>query len=319
MGDAESGDRGVAKRFVIPAFRRPCECGSGICIRRAICAFEPMSAGRRCEPVQPAKYAAITAAAMRATGSKIAIDGNKSSFSELRVSGAYQMNATGDPPLRADFPIEIRATDGHLLITAFMPMEEYIAGVLAGETGNFKSDEALKAMAVAARTYAMHFGSRHALEGFEFCDTTHCQDLRIAGIDAHLRSIADATAGEVLWYDGEPAATYYHANCGGTTEDGHFVLGNNEPRAPFLVQHSDQYCVRNGSTQWRTEVAKRELQHALAADGVVVPGTLRTRVYSASHAQRTSRVSARHRQQHHHGAGARVSALPSVATLDGTA
>ena len=187
----------------------------------------------------------ITAAALRATGSKIDVAGNKSSFSEVRMSGAYQMNATGDPPLRADFPIEIRAGDSHLLITAFLPMEEYIAGVLAGETGNFKSDEALKAMAVAARTYAMHFGSRHALEGFDFCD-------------------------------GEPAATYYHANCGGTTEDGHFVLGNNEPPAPFLVQHSDQYCVRNGSTQWRTEVAKRELQRALAADGIVVPGALRT-------------------------------------------
>ena len=218
----------------------------------------------------------IATAALRARGSKISIGGNKSSFSELRISGAYQMNAQGDPPLHADFPIEIRASEGHLLVTALMPMEEYIAGVLAGETGNFKSDEALKAMAIAARTYAMHFGSRHPLEGFDFCDTTHCQDLRITGINAHLRSIADATAGEVLWYDGEPAATYYHANCGGTTEDGRFILGNNEPRAPFLVQHSDQYCVRNGSTQWRTEVSKRELQRALATDGVVVPGTLRT-------------------------------------------
>jgi stage II sporulation protein D len=222
------------------------------------------------------KMTPVTTAGVRATASKIEIEGDKSSFSELRVSGAYQMNASGDPPLRADFPIEIRASDGHLLITAFMPMEEYIAGVLAGETGNFKSDAALKAMAVAARTYAMHFGSRHALEGFDFCDTTHCQDLRLSGINAHLRSIADATAGELLWYDGEPAATYYHANCGGTTEDGHFILGNNEPRAPFLVQHSDQYCVRNGSTQWRSEVAKRELQRALAADGIVVPGTLRS-------------------------------------------
>jgi stage II sporulation protein D (peptidoglycan lytic transglycosylase) len=218
----------------------------------------------------------ITAADLRAKASRIAAAGNKSSHSEIRVSGAYQMNATGSPPLRADFPIEIRAGDSHLLITAFLPMEEYIAGVLAGEAGNFKSEEALKAMAVAARTYAMHFGSRHALEGFDLCDTTHCQDLRIAGIDAHLRSIAEATAGEVLWYDGEPAATYYHANCGGTTEDGRFVLGNNEAPAPYLVQHSDPYCVRNGSTQWRTEVAKRELQRALAADGIVVPGALRT-------------------------------------------
>jgi stage II sporulation protein D len=221
------------------------------------------------------KTSDITSSAVRAAASKIEVEGSKSALAELRVTGAYQMNAAGDPPLRADFPIEIRASESHLLITAFMPMEEYIAGVLAGETGNFKSDEALKAMAVAARTYAMHFGGRHALEGFDFCDTTHCQDLRIAGIDAHLRRIADATAGEVLWYDGEPAATYYHANCGGTTEDGRFILGNNEPRAPFLVQHSDQYCVRNGSTQWRSEVAKRELQRALAADGIIVPGTLR--------------------------------------------
>ena len=220
------------------------------------------------------KTIAITAAALRATASRVAIDSDKSSFSELRMSGTYQMNATGDPPLGVDFPIEIQAADGHLLVTAFMPMEEYIAGVLAGETGSFKSEEALKAMAVAARTYAMHFGSRHALEGFDFCDTTHCQDLRIAGINARLRSIANATAGEVLWYDGEPAATYYNANCGGTTEDGRFVLGNNEPREPFLVQHSDQYCVRNGSTQWRSEVAKSELQRALAADGIVVPGNL---------------------------------------------
>ncbi len=227
---------------------------------------------RTCTTCTPTTIAAMV---LRARGSKIEVTGNRSSFSELHVSGAYQMNSQGDPPLRADFPIEVRASEGHLLVTALMPMEEYIAGVLAGETGNFKSDEALKAMAVAARTYAMHFGSRHALEGFDFCDTTHCQDLRITGINAHFRSIADATAGEVLWYDGEPAATYYHANCGGTTEDGRFILGNNEPRAPFLVQHSDQYCVRNGSTQWRTEVAKRELQRALAADGIVVPGTLR--------------------------------------------
>ncbi len=222
------------------------------------------------------KMTAITSVAARGTDSRIVIEGDKSSFSDVRLSGTYQMNATGDPPLHFDFPIDIHASDSHLLITAFMPMEEYIAGVLAGETGNFKSDEALKAIAVAARTYAMHFGSRHALEGFDFCDTTHCQDLRIAGIDVHLRRIADATAGEVLWYDGEPAAAYYHANCGGTTEDGRFVLGNNEPRAPFLVQHSDQYCVRNGSTQWRSEIAKIQLQHALAADGIVVPGVLRT-------------------------------------------
>jgi len=226
---------------------------------------------RECASCKPTSVTTLT---LRAVGSSLQMDGDKSATGDLRVTGIYQMNAIGDPPIRADFPIEVRTLDGRLLITGLMPMEEYIAGVLAGEAGNFKSDEALKAMAVAARTFAMHFGSRHALEGFDFCDTTHCQDLRIAGIDAHLRSIANATAGEILWYDGEPAAAYYAANCGGNSEDGRFILGNDEARAPYLHQHSDQYCVRNGSTQWRSEVSKRELQRALAADGIVIPGTL---------------------------------------------
>jgi stage II sporulation protein D (peptidoglycan lytic transglycosylase) len=227
---------------------------------------------RRCATCKPAPLATL---ALKAIGSSIQVDKGKAT-AEMRISGAYQMNAGGDAPLRADFPLEVRANNSHLLVTALMPMEEYIAGVLAGETGNFKSDEALKAMAVAARTFAMHFGSRHALDGFDFCDTTHCQDLRIAGIDAHLRSIAQATAGEILWYDGEPAATYYAANCGGESEDGRFILGNDEAPAPYLLQHSDQYCLRNGSTQWRSEISKRDLQRALADDGIVIPGALRS-------------------------------------------
>jgi stage II sporulation protein D len=218
----------------------------------------------------------LTTLAMRAAGSRIQIGGMKDTATEVRVSGAYQVTAVNAPTIRADFPIDVRASDGHLLVTASMPMEEYIAGVLAGETGNFKSDEALKAMAVAARTYAMHFGSRHSVDGFDFCDSTHCQNLRIADATPRLRQIAAATAGEVLWYGGEPAATYYHANCGGTTEDGHYILGNDEQVAPYLKQHSDAYCVRGGTDQWHTEVRKRELQTALAAEGVNVPGPLRS-------------------------------------------
>ena len=257
-------------------FRGQFVSASGICIaprELRLRANAGQAQLRRCPTCKLAPFAALT---LQAVGSSIQVDNDKAATGEVRISGAYQMNAPGEPPLRADFPIEVRANDGHLLITALMPMEDYIAAVLAGETGNFKSDEALKAMAVAARTFALHFGSRHALDGFDFCDTTHCQALRIAGIDAHLRSIAQATAGEILWYDGEPAATYYAANCGGTTEDGSFILGNDEARAPFLRQHSDQYCVRSGATQWHSEVPKRELQRALAAEGIVVPGALRS-------------------------------------------
>ncbi len=220
------------------------------------------------------KDSPITSLVAQASGSSIVLD--RSPASELLLSGNYQLTAADSPPIHADFSIELRAENNHLLVTALMPMEEYIAGVLAGETGNFKSDEALKAMAVAARTFAMHFGSRHALDGFDFCDTTHCQDLRLAGINPHLRQIAEATAGEVLWYDGEPAATYYYADCGGTTEDGHYILGNDEAPAPYLRQHSDRYCIREGGSQWSSEISRRELQAALADDGIAIPGKLRS-------------------------------------------
>jgi len=228
---------------------------------------------RKCAGCAESALASLT---LRAVGSRIQTEADKSTAQEVRVVGTYQASTGNQPTLKADFPIDIRANEGQLLVTASMPMDEYIAGVLAGETGTFKSDETLKAMAVTARTYAMHFGSRHALDGFDFCDSTHCQNLRISDATPRLRKIVEATAGEVLWYDGEPAATYYHANCGGTTEDGRFILGYDEQRAPYLKQHSDTYCVRNGTSQWRSEVSKHEVQRALAAEGVNVPGQLRS-------------------------------------------
>ena len=225
----------------------------------------------------------LTSATLRASGTRLKLDTEKRSLTELRIGGVYQMKAADGPPVPADFPMDVRASGGRLLVTATMPMDEYIAGVLAGETGDFKSDEALKALSVAARTYAMHFGSRHALKHFDLCDTTHCQDLRLSGITNRMRQIAESTSGEVLWWEGRPAATYYHANCGGTTEDGRVILGNDEPPAPYLKQHPDVYCIRNGVMQWQSEITKRELQRALAADGFTVPGTLR----SVSVVQRT--------------------------------
>lgn len=219
---------------------------------------------------------ALTALVVRASATQIQIAGAKGTVTQMRVSGNYQISAADAAPIRAAFPIEVRASDGHLLVTGFLPMDEYVAGVLAGETGTFKSDEALKAMAVTARTYALHFGSRHPLDGFDFCDSTHCQNVRLADVTPRLRKIVVSTGGELLWYDGEPAAAYYHANCGGTTEDGRYILGNDEQRAPYLKQHADSYCVRSGTSQWRSEVSKRDLQRALAAEGVKLPGQLRS-------------------------------------------
>ncbi|MGE5487059.1 MAG: SpoIID/LytB domain-containing protein [bacterium] len=134
--------------------------------------------------------------------------------------------------------------------------EEYVAAVLAGEATVLDSTEALKAMAVAARTYAHRFRGRHSAEGFDFCDTTHCQDVRLAAVTERVRAAARATEGEILWYEGRPAAAYYHANCGGVTEA--------DAAGPYLARREDPFCPR---LDWSATLSVRDIARALAAAG----------------------------------------------------
>ena len=69
-------------------------------------------------------------------------------------------------------------------------MEEYVAWVLAGEAGGMKSAEALKAMAITVRSYARVNRGRHAGQGFDYCETTHCQDARAGAVTERLRAAA---------------------------------------------------------------------------------------------------------------------------------
>jgi stage II sporulation protein D len=182
-------------------------------------------------------------------------------------TGALSLEAPGSTRLALRGPLEVKPQRGHLLLTLRLPLEEYVAAVLAGESSVFNSEEALKAMAVAARTYAVHHLGRHRSEGFDFCDTTHCQDLRLAALTDRFRAAAEATEGELLWYQGSPAATYYHQHCGGTTEAAHNVWP--DIRAPYLRQQADTFCLSTGRGEWRSEVRKDDLRRALAIAGPI--------------------------------------------------
>ena len=146
--------------------------------------------------------------------------------------------ATAQPSFR----VHLSAADGGGV--AQVPLERYVAGVLAGESSVFRSSEALKAMAVAARTYAVRLRGRHSAEGFDFCATTHCQRVDLGGIAARLEEAASATAGELLWWEGKPAFTCYTLDCGGRTEDGAAVWP--DLAAPYLRAHEDAWCERAG-------------------------------------------------------------------------
>lgn len=127
------------------------------------------------------------------------------------------------------------ATSGVRLINV-LSLETYLRGVVPAEMGPraFPALEALKAQAVAARTYTIaHLGER-AAEGYDICATQACQVYEGVGAEHPLtdRAISE-TAGEILLWQGRPIDAMYHSTCAGRTEDASAVLP--ERAAPYLV------------------------------------------------------------------------------------
>jgi stage II sporulation protein D len=142
------------------------------------------------------------------------------------------------------------------------PMEVYVARVLAGEAEPTASDGAQQALAVAARTYAVANLGRHRRDGFDLCDTTHCQVYRTATPSTRLAVLS--TAGLVLTYDGSPVEVFYSASCGGHTERAADVWARGVA-FPYLRSVEDD--VHQADPPWRLERTLQDLRDALARVG----------------------------------------------------
>jgi SpoIID/LytB domain protein len=149
--------------------------------------------------------------------------------------------------------------------TRRMPLEDYIRQVVASEASVEDEPEALKALAIVARTYALKNLGRHREEGYDFCSTTHCQ--RFATVDARpaVASAIKETAGLVL-QDGrnQMADTYYSASCGGMTANLKTIWGAEAP--DYLRGVRDNYCNSGSHYRWTDVIASKRLRDALRSD-----------------------------------------------------
>ena len=177
----------------------------------------------------------------------------------------------------AQLKVRLTQPDGGQVVA--LPLEQYVAGVLGGESGVFRSEEALKAQAVAARTYALRLRGRHSSEGFDFCATTHCQRVNLGAVTPRLQSAAEETAGELLWFEGQLAFASYSGDCGGKTEDARAVWPNLV--APYLASHPDPYCARSGATTWRWIASGHQIAAALARSNLRAPHDIERIVISS--------------------------------------
>ncbi len=115
-----------------------------------------------------------------------------------------------------------RSSGGEALLVNELSMESYLRGVVPVEMGPaaFPELEALKAQAVAARTYAVAHLGDHEDEGWDLCDTPACQAYWGFSAEHPLsnRAVAE-TAGVIAVWQGQPIDAMYTSTCGGHTED----------------------------------------------------------------------------------------------------
>ena len=138
------------------------------------------------------------------------------------------------PPVAADRhqprlvpAVRVRVTDARGTGIMTLPLEEYVLGAVRAELPpttlqEDAADGVLQVQAIVSRTYAIANLGRHAAEGFDLCDSAHCQryrpGLRTEGPTDRVARVVAETREEIVTFQGRVIQALFHSNCGGHTK-----------------------------------------------------------------------------------------------------
>ena len=135
-----------------------------------------------------------------------------------------------------------RINGGKLTVVNMVGLEDYVKGVLPYEMADSWPLEALKAQAVAARSYTLSLGTKHSAQHFDICDNIDCQVYQGRNkAGATTDAATDQTAGQVALYDGKPIQAFFYSSNGGASESVSNVWGSNQSLYPYLTGKADPY------------------------------------------------------------------------------
>jgi len=161
----------------------------------------------------------------------------------------------------------------HENITQELSLEDYVFGVMRAEGSMETEPEALRALAIAIRTYALKNLGRHARDGYDFCSTTHCQRFALSADrgtrptvgEGPLLDAVRATEGRVLLDQrGQLVDAYFGASCGGQTANLGTLWGVTPPE--YLRGVRDEYCLSGPHATWTDVITRADLLRALQSD-----------------------------------------------------
>jgi len=152
-----------------------------------------------------------------------------------------------------------------------LKIEDYLKGILPKEANSSWNLETLKAQAVISRTYALKNLGRHSKEGYDICSKVHCQVYGGASCETkNCNKAVHDTEKEVVLYNNELAQTFFHASCGGHTEDPKYVWQWKNDTPPYLKGVKDNYCKDNPHKTWSTTFTEKDIRERLIKAGYKV-------------------------------------------------
>jgi len=162
---------------------------------------------------------------------------------------------------------EFIRNEARLKVVNYVDVESYVKGVLPYEAIADWHEEALKAQAVCARTYAFNKINAYSADGFDVrCDTYSQVYKGLLDRNGSTDSAADLTAGECVRYKGLICKVYYMSSDGGATESSENVFGEYRP---YLVSVKDEYEQYSNSymKHWEDYYSAENLVNRLAGRG----------------------------------------------------
>lgn len=164
----------------------------------------------------------------------------------------------------------LRPSGGEVLVINQLNLESYLRGVVPVEMGPFQFPEleALKAQAVAARTYAVSHLGDYEEDGYDICATPACQAYHGRGAEHRLSNRAvEETAGVVAVYEGAPIDAMYTSTCSGHTDAAADIFPDRTQ--PYLVAVPcawERPLNLEGTEPSREWIDDHRLRASLAAD-----------------------------------------------------
>lgn len=148
----------------------------------------------------------------------------------------------------------------------YVTTEHYLNGVVPMEMPSSFPIEALKAQAIAARNFTLANINKHMENGYNLCDSTHCQVYGGYDRETENTNLAVAeTNGIVIKYNGEIVNATYHSNSGGYTENCENVWNSS---VPYLKSVNDEFSKDAPNTDWKIIYSSEDIKGKLSKIGV---------------------------------------------------